>query len=84
VLDRLQKHFKQLNGPFDLTEAEKEEQSELLEAFMGAWARLCQATTEEQYEEHWPAPRREYNAYPELISYIRWNQYPQREYIAKP
>lgn len=84
VQDHLQKHFRQANGLFEPTEAQREEQSQKREAFMGDWAKLNRAKTEAQYEELWALFQQEYREYPRLVRYIREHQYPQRMQVAKP
>ncbi len=63
VQDYLQKHFKQVNGPWDPTEAEKQEQRQKREDFMGDWCSLNSTKTEEQYEECWLAFKQRYRKY---------------------
>ncbi len=74
VQDHLQKHFRQANGLFEPTEAQREEQSQKREAFMGDWAKLNRAKTEAQYEELWALFQQEYREYPRLVRYIREHQ----------
>lgn len=82
VLDKLQKYFRQANGPFDLTEEEKAEQRERREVFMRLWNRVNFAHSEAEYEERWSAFKQEYREYTALIAYLQANQYPQRKEVA--
>jgi hypothetical protein len=73
-----------VNGPWDLTEPERQEQRQKREDFMGDWCSLNYAKSEEQYEERWVALKQKYHEYRVLISYLGANQHPQRKEVAAP
>ena len=67
VQDHLQKHFKRLNGPFDLTDQDKAEQRQKRDQFMAGWAGVNRAKTQVHYEERWAVFTLKYHEYPAMI-----------------
>ena len=80
VLTILQQYFRVKNGPFEMSEEDKELKSD----FMDAFSNMCRSRTEDEYEYRWKQLQKDYAALPRLIRYLRDTQYPQRKEVARP